>query len=67
MDTLASILSLVTPGAYSKYTIRVVLEYQFVGNDSFYQFTFLPMGLSGCQRTFTELMKPALAELHQLE
>jgi hypothetical protein len=77
MDTLASILSLVTPGAYmatidlrhAYYTIPIASEHQkflkFLWNGNLYQFTALPMGLSSSPRIFTKLMKPVLAALRQ--
>ena len=78
MDTLASILSLVTPIAYmatidlrhAYYTIPVAFEHQkflkFIWKGSLYQFTVLPMGFSSCPRFFTKVMKPVLAALRQL-
>ena len=77
MDTLASILNLVTPRAYmattdlqhAYYTIPVALEHQkflkFIWNGSLYQFTVLPMGLSSSPCIFTKVMKPVLAALRQ--
>ncbi len=77
MDTLASILSLVTPEAYmatidlrhAYYTIPIASEHQkflkFLWNGNLYQFTALPMGLSSSPRIFKKLMKPVLAALRQ--
>ncbi|CAB4006638.1 Hypothetical predicted protein [Paramuricea clavata] len=77
MDTLAAILSLVTPGAYmasidlkhAYYTIPIADEQRkflkFVWNEQLYEFCVLPMGLTSSPRIFTKVMKPVLATLRQ--
>ena len=75
MDTLESILCLITPGAYmakidikdAYYSVGIKeddqkkLKFKFDGN--LYQFTVLPNGYSPGPRKFTKLLKPALSEL----
>ena len=75
MDTLAAILSLVTPGVYAAsidlnhayYTIPIAEEQRkflkFVWNEQLYEFCVLPMGLTSSPRIFTKVMKPVLAIL----
>ena len=73
MDTLAAILSLVTPGVYTAsidleylkhayYTIPIAEEQRkflkFVWNEQLYEFCVLPMGLTSSPRIFTKVMKP---------
>ena len=78
METLASILRLVTPGAfmakidikdaYYSVPIRVqdqkLLKFKFDG--VLHQFTVLPNGYSPGPRKFTKLLKPPLATLRKL-
>ena len=78
MDTLAAILSLVTPGVYTAsidveylkhayYTIPIAEEQRkflkFVWNEQLYEFCVLPMGLTSSTRIFTKVMKSVLATL----
>jgi hypothetical protein len=75
MDTLAAILSLVTPEVYTAsidleylkhayYTIPIAEEQrkflQFVWNEQLYEFCVLPMGLTSSPRIFTKVMKPVM-------
>ena len=78
MDTLASILRLVRPGAYmakidikdAYYSVPIKKSDQkklkFCFDDSIYQFTVLPNGYSPGPRKFTKLLKPPLSVLRQL-
>ena len=73
MDTLNSVISLISHGAFASldlkhayYTIPVALEqrkFPWFGN--LYEFNALPMGLSTSPRIFTKVMKPLLAYLRQ--
>ena len=77
MDTIHTVLSLVTPNCYlssidikvAYYSVRInecdqkYLKFQF--NGQHYQFTCLPNGLSSGPRKFTKLMKAPLAELRK--
>ena len=77
MDTLNSVISMISPGAYfasldlkhAYYTIPVALEqrkfFKFLWLGNFYEFNALPMGLSSSPRIFTKVMKPPLAYLRQ--
>ena len=77
MDTLNTVLNLITPGAYmasldlkhAYYTIPIAVEHRkflkFVWNGQLYEFRTLPMGLSSSPRIFTKVMKPPLATLRQ--
>ena len=77
MDTLNSVISMISPGAYfasldlkhAYYTIPVVLEQRkflkFLWLGNLYEFNALPMGLSSSPRIFTKVMKPPLAYLRQ--
>ena len=79
MDTLNSVISLISPGAYfasldlkhAYYTIPVALEQRtflkFLWLGNLYEFNALPMGLSSSPRIFTKVMKPPLAYLRQKE
>ena len=75
MDTLHSILKLVTPGFYmatidlkdAYYSVPVAQEHRkylcFVWRSKLYQYTCFPNGLSSAPRLFTKLMKPCYAHL----
>ena len=75
MDTLSSILCLITPGAYmakidikdAYYSVPIREEDQkklkFQLDDKLYQFVALPNGYSPGPRKFTKLLKPPLATL----
>ncbi len=75
MDTLASILTLVRPGAYmakvdikdAYYSVPIKPSDQkklkFLFDGSLYQFTVLPNGYSPGPRKFTKLLKPPLSVL----
>lgn len=75
MDTLQSILKLVTPGCYmatidlkdAYYSVPVAQEHRkylrFVWRSKLYQYTCFPNGLSSAPRLFTKLMKPCYAHL----
>ena len=75
MDTLQSILKLVTPGCYKAtidlkdayYSVPVVQEHRkylrFIWRSKLYQYTCFPNGLSSAPCLFTKLMKPCYAHL----
>ena len=75
MDTLQSILKLVTPGCYmvtielkdACYSVLVAQEHCkylcFIWRSKLYQYTCFPNGLSSTPRLFTKLMKPCYAHL----
>ena len=75
MDTVQSILKLVTPGCYmatidlkdAYYSVPVAQEHRkylrFVWRSKLYQYTCFPNGLSSAPRLFTKLMKPCYAHL----
>ena len=75
MDTLQSILKLITPGCYmatidlkdAYYSVPVAQEHRkylrFVWRSKLYQYTCFPNGLSSAPRLFTKLMKPCYAHL----
>ena len=77
MDTLNSVISMISPGAYfasldlkhAYYTIPLALEerkfFKFLWLGNLYEFNALPMGLSSSPRIFTKVMKPPLAYLRQ--
>ena len=77
MDTLNSVINLITPGAYmasldlkhAYYSIPIAVEHRkflkFFWNGQLYEFNALPMGLSSSPRIFTKVMKPPLATLRQ--
>ena len=77
METINSIITLVTPGCYmakvdikdAYYSIPILKEHQkylkFFYKDKLYQFTCLPNGLCSGPRKFTKLLKPSLAALRQ--
>ena len=77
MDTLASILRSVTPGAYmakidikdAYYSVPIKLKDQkclkFTFDQVLYQFTVLPNGYSPGPRKFTKLLKPPLSTLRK--
>ena len=77
MDTLASKLRLVTPGAYmvkidikdAYYSVPITLKDQKCLKSTFdkvlYQFTVLPNGYSPGPRKFTKLLKPHLSTLRK--
>ena len=77
MDSLASALSLVTPGAYmasldiqdSYFHVKMSQDstkfLKFVYNDKLYKFLVLPQGLSSSPRIFTKLMKIPFAFLRK--
>ena len=75
MDTLQSILNLVTPGSYmatidlkhAYYSVPVAQEHckypLFVWRSKLYQYTCFPNGLSFAPCLLTKLMKPCYARL----
>lgn len=75
MDTLQSILKLITPGCYmatidlrdAYYMVPIATEHRkflrFYWDGKLYQYTCLPNGLSSAPRLFTKLMKPCYANL----
>lgn len=75
MDTLHSILKLVTPKCYmatldlkdAYYMIPIAIEHRkyirFDWKGTLYQYTCLPNGLCSAPRLFTKLMKPCYAKL----
>ena len=77
METLSSVLRLVTPMAYmakidikdAYYSVPIKLEDQkllkFKFDNVLYQFTSLPNGYSEGPRKFTKLLKPPLAALRK--
>ena len=77
MDTLASILRLVTPGAYmakidikdAYYSVPIKLKDQkclkFTFDQVLFQFTMLPNGYSPGPRKFAKLLKPPLSTLRK--
>ena len=78
METLDSIVKLLRPGCYmasldlkdAYYSVpiapedRVFLRFQW--NDTLFQYTCFPNGLTSAPRKFTKLMKPVLASLRLL-
>lgn len=72
MDTLQSILNLVTKDCYmasldlkdAYYSVAISMDYRkylsFRWRNKLYRFTCLPNGLASCPRIFTKLLKPAL-------
>ena len=77
MDTLSSVINLISPGVYmasldlkhAYYTIPLAAEHRkylkFVWGEQLYEFQSLPMGLTSSPRIFTKIMKPVLASLRQ--
>ena len=77
MDTLKSILTLVTPGTYmtkidikdAYYSVPVKpsdqKHFKFLFDNVLYQFMVLPNGYTAGPRKFTKLLKPALATLRK--
>ena len=75
MDTLASILTLVRPGAFmakvdikdAYYSVPIYppdqKQLKFMFDEVLYQFTVLPNGYSPGPRKFTKLLKPPLSDL----
>ena len=75
METIKSVLNLVTPNCYmakidikdAYYSIPILPEHQkflkFSLQGKLYKFTCLPNGLCSGPRKFTKLLKPPLAEL----
>ena len=75
MDTLQSILKLVTPGCYvatieikdAYYSVPVAQEHciylRFIWRSKLYQYTCFPNGLSSAPGLFTKLMKPCYVHL----
>ena len=78
MDTLQSVISLITPNCYmasvdlkdAYYSVPIAVSDQkylkFKWGGKLYQFTCFPNGLALCPRKFTKLMKPAYSVLRQL-
>ena len=77
MDTIHSVLSLITSNCYmgkidikdAYYSVPILEEHQkflkFMFKGKLYQFTFLPNGLCSGPRKFTKLLKPPLATLRK--
>ena len=77
MDTLKSILTLVTPNIFmtkldikdAYYSVPILEEHQkllkFTVAGKLYKFLVLPNGYTAGPRKFTKLLKPALAKLRQ--
>lgn len=77
MDTLSTITNLMTKNCFmasvdlkdAYYSIPVHQMHRkylkFVWNQTLYQFTCMPNGLSCCPRLFTKILKPPLAALHK--
>jgi hypothetical protein len=75
METLESIIKLVRPNCYMSsidlkdafYSVPIAPEHKkylrFFWNDTLYQFTCLPFGLTSAPRKFTKLLKPVMAHL----
>ena len=75
METLESIVNLIRPGCFmasldlkdTYYSVPVAMEdrpfLRFRWEDTLYQFSCLPMGLTSAPRIFTKIMKPVLASL----
>lgn len=75
MDTLQSVISLITPNCYmasvdlkdAYYSVPIAVSDQkylkFKWGGKLYQFTCFPNGLAFCPRKFTKLMKPAYSVL----
>lgn len=69
MDTLQSVISLITPNCYmasvdlkdAYYSVPIA-----VSDQKYLKFTCFPNGLAFCPRKFTKLMKPAYSVLRQL-
>ena len=78
MDTLNSVVNLISPGAYfasldlkhAYYTIPIAVEQRkylkFLWAGNLYEFNALPMGLTSSPRIFTKVMKPPLAQIRKL-
>lgn len=78
MDTLATVIGLVTPNCYmasldlkhAYYSIPIAEEQRkflkFMWNGTLYEFRALPMGLTSSPRIFTKVMKPPLAFLRKM-
>lgn len=78
MDTLNSVINLISPGAYfasldlkhAYYTIPIAVEQRkylkFLWAGNLYEFNALPMGLTSSPRIFTKVMKPPLAQIRKL-
>ena len=78
METLESIVNLIRPGCFmasldlkdAYYSVPVAMEdrpfLRFQWEDTLYQFSCLPMGLTSAPRIFTKIMKPVLASLRLL-
>ena len=77
MDTLDTVIKMMKPGCFmasvdlrdAYYTVPVHPEHRkylkFLFNDTLYQYTCLPNGLSSAPRIFTKLLKPVFATLHE--
>ena len=78
MDTLQSILKLITPECYmatiylsdAYYTVPIAEEHRkylrFCWKNKIYQYTCFPNGLSSAPCLFTKLMKPYYSHLRLL-
>ena len=78
MDTLESVLKLVTPGCYfasvdlrhAYYSVPIAPEHKvklrFIFKSKIYQFECLPNGISSAPISFTRLLKPVFASLRML-
>lgn len=76
MDTLVSVVQLMTPNCYmasidlrdAYYSVPIIEDdrkyLKFVWDNETYQFTCLPNGLSCSPRLFTKILKPVYANLH---
>lgn len=76
METIHSILKLVTPGCWmasidlkdAYYSVKIHPSHQkflkFRYNDILYKYTAYANGLGSCPRKFTKLIKPVVSELH---
>ena len=77
MDTIHTVLSLVTPGCFmtkidikdAYYSVPILPEHQkflkFMNDGILYKFLCLPNGLCSGPRKFTKLLKPPLASLRK--
>ena len=76
MDSIHTVSQLITQNCWmastdlkdAYYSVKIDHSSQkylnFSYNNTLYQFTVFPNGLSTCPRKFTKLLKPALAQLH---
>ena len=77
MDTLRTALQLIKPDCWftsidlkdAYYSVSVIKEdrkyLRFLWNNTCYEFSCLPMGLTSSPRVFTKLLKPVFSTLHQ--